>query len=286
VTEFSAQDGDRLRIAALAPDLVIETIRRDNGQFNDVLIVNDAWVFRFAKSEAALAALPGEEAFLRAVAGRLPIATPEVQYISLEPPHAGMGYSALPGVALSREWLATAPELALQRIGTRLGEFLLTLHTLSLDLFAGIVIQDRADEWAELYGNIRERLFPHMRPDARAEVAARFDAFLAAGGGGWAAAPRHGDFGSGNVLHDADTHGVVGVIDFGSAALGDPAVDIAALATMGDQVYRAALAVYPEAAAYEERASFYRSTFALQQAWYGLRDGSWEDFEHGIARYR
>jgi aminoglycoside 2''-phosphotransferase len=55
---------------------------------------------------------------------------------------------------------------------------------------------------------------------------------------------------------------------------------------MGESVFQSALAAYPEAVAYQERAAFYRSTFALQQAWYGLRDGSQEDFEYGIARYR
>lgn len=277
-------DGER--IVALAPDLIVETIRRDNGQFNDVLIVNDAWVLRFAKSAAVIAALPGEVAFLRAIAGRLPLATPAVQYLNLTPPHVGMGYPILPGVALSREWLASASASRLQGIGAQLGEFLRALHALPLDLFTGSAIQDRAEEWADLYTHIRAHLFPHMRPDAQADVAARFEAFLAASDSDWTPSPRHGDFGSGNVLYDETTGDVTAIIDFGSAALGDPAVDIAALSTMGETVFQAALTAYPEAAAYRERAAFYRSTFALQQAWYGLRDGSQEDFEYGIARYR
>jgi aminoglycoside 2''-phosphotransferase len=277
---------DLARIATLAPDLAVETIRHDNGQFNDVLIVNDAWVFRFAKSEAVIAALPGEVAFLRTIAGRLPLATPNVAYVNLAPPHVGMGYPILPGVALSREWLAGAPLATLERIGAQLGAFLRALHALPLDLFAGIAIQDRVDEWADLYANIRAYLFPHMRADARADVGARFEAFLATGGADWTPVPRHGDFGSGNALYDSGIDSVTAIIDFGSAALGDPAVDIAALSTMGESVFQSALVAYPEAVAYQERAAFYRSTFALQQAWYGLRDGSQEDFEYGIARYR
>lgn len=35
-----------------------------------------------------------------------------------------------------------------------------------------------------------------------------------------------------------------------------------------------------------ERAAFYRGTFALQEAYYGLRDGNQEAFEDGIAQYR
>lgn len=153
-------------------------------------------------------------------------------------------------------------------------------------MLAGQPIHDGREEWADLYSNFRARLFPHMRSEACDEVAARFDAFLASAVEAWTPVPRHGDFGAGNILYDTSARLVTGVIDFGSAGLGDPAVDLAALSTMGGAVEAAALAEYPEAAAYRERAAFYRSTFALQQAWYGVRDGSQEDFEDGIARYR
>jgi len=34
-----------------------------------------------------------------------------------------------------------------------------------------------------------------------------------------------------------------------------------------------------------ERAQFYKSTFALQEALYGLRDNDQESFKSGIAQY-
>lgn len=98
----------RVRITALAPDLQVETVARDSGQFNDVLVVNGTWIFRFAKSPAGVASLPGEVVFLRAVAGRLPLATPEPRYVSLDGPHPGMAYPLAPGEALSREWIHAA----------------------------------------------------------------------------------------------------------------------------------------------------------------------------------
>ncbi len=126
-----------------------------------------------------------------------------------------------------------------------------------------------------------------MRLDARDEVAGRFEAFLATDENTtWIPVLRHGVFGSGNILYDATDGELTGVIDFGSAGLGDPAVDIAALPTLGQEVLDRALVAYPEAAGYLDRAVFYPSTFALQQAWYGLRDSSEEDFTLGIARYR
>ena len=267
-------EADRARIAALAPDLRVQSLRRDNGQFNDILIVNGAWVFRFPKSPTSLASLPDEVTCLRAVAGRLPLPTPEPRYVGLAGPFPGLGYALLPGAPLSREWLASAPIETQRAIGARLGGFLKALHALDAGLLAGQAVHDGRQEWADLFTHFRESLFPHMRPDAQAEVAARFDAFLAAEAEAWTLVVRHGDFGAGNVLYDFKAGDVTGVIDFGSAGLGDPAVDFASLATMGEAVVDGALRAYPEAGAYRERAAFYRSTFALQQAWYGLRDGS------------
>jgi len=40
---------------------------------------------------------------------------------------------------------------------------------------------------------------------------------------------RHGDFGPSNILFDQATCAISGVIDFGSAARGDPAVDVASM---------------------------------------------------------
>lgn len=42
---------------------------------------------------------------------------------------------------------------------------------------------------------------------------------------------------------------------------------------------------YPEAQAMLERTNFYRSTFALLQALYGLRNGDLMSFEDGISEY-
>lgn len=286
MTEWQVAPEDSALIAALAPDLIIHSVRRDNGQFNDVLIVNNAWVFRFPKSSATLLSMPNEVAILRALAGRLPLPTPAPCYVNFMAPRPGFGYALLPGAPLSREWIATAPAPVCDQIAQRLGEFLRALHTLPPEPLDGQPLQDSIEQWAELFDNIHDHLFPFMRSDARDEVAGRFEAFLAVAQSSWTPVPRHGDFGSGNILYDAEAGAVSGVIDFGSAGLGDPAVDIAALSTLGQPIRDRALVAYPEAAGYLDRAAFYRSTFALQQAWYGLRDGSQDDFEDGIARYR
>jgi aminoglycoside phosphotransferase (APT) family kinase protein len=76
----------------------------------------------------------------------------------------------------------------------------------------------------------------------------------------------HGDFGGGNILYDPATRRVTGVIDFGGVALGDPAVDIAALSCYGEPFLALGAPAYPGIATLLPRARRYRATFALQQA--------------------
>lgn len=96
---------------------------------------------------------------------------------------------------------------------------------------------------------------------------------------------RHGDFGGSNILYDPKAQEITGVIDFSSAMLGDPAVDVAAISTSGNAFFQHVCNAYSGIDALLERAMFYKSTFALQEALYGLRDNDQEAFQSGIAEY-
>jgi len=78
---------------------------------------------------------------------------------------------------------------------------------------------------------------------------------------------------------------VTGVIDFSSAGLGDPALDVAAISCSGDAFFQRICNKYPGMDLLIERAQFYRSTFALQEALYGLRDNDQKSFKDGLAQY-
>ena len=56
------------QIQAIAPDWVVHTaVFNGDGLVNDVVIVNDRLVFRFAKNEYSITALAGELQVLRAI---------------------------------------------------------------------------------------------------------------------------------------------------------------------------------------------------------------------------
>jgi aminoglycoside 2''-phosphotransferase len=277
------------------PDPLIETgdLHFTRGQFNDVLLVDSSLVFRFPRTARAATILQTETALLRALQGRLPLAIPDPIDVGVERQSqlpTFMGYRLISGEPLLPVTLSTIHDAAtLQRLADQLAGFLRALHGITIEhLEIVLPIHDTRDTWERMYDRLQSEVFASIRPDARAAVAGKFVAFLAEPSH-FAYEPvlRHGDFGGSNILWDAATRQVRGVIDFGFAGVGDPAVDLAALSWYGDAFLHRVYSVYPELAAptLQERARFYRSTHALQQALWALETGDEAAFADGIAGY-
>jgi aminoglycoside 2''-phosphotransferase len=275
------------------PDLEIDRWEQYNGQFNDVLIVNDDLVARFPRSASAAAAMEREVVVLNALRGRLPLPIPEPVVVArnLEGQQTWMSYRIIPGVPLDREQMATLDHAAISRIAAQLAEFLRELHHIRLsDLPAELtadVSEDRGD-WLQMWADICDLVSPHMRADRFDAVAADWETYLA-DERHFAFVPtlRHGDFGIGNLLFDPETGVITGIIDFSFCGLGDPAQDLGALLASFDPAFvERVFVTYPELRSGRDRAEFYTRTYALQQALDGLRDGDDEAFEDGISAYR
>lgn len=259
-----------------------------SGDHNDALLVNGVLVFRFARTPQAHEALTRETVLLGALAGRLPLAIPHPRYVAPD----FMGYERLLGEPLDAVMLRALPVADQQAIAAQLGAFLHALHATPLDAVPEVARtrSDTRDEWADLYARIRERLFARMRPDAREAVAAHFGAYLDdAEHFAFAPALRHGDIGPGNVLYDPATRRLSAILDFGSAAYGDPALDLASSLLgprgYGESLVHALEAEYPGTAALLPRAHFYAGTFALQAALYGAEHDDPDELRDGLAAY-
>ena len=161
------------------------------------------------------------------------------------------------------------------------------LHRIPVErLGTGLPIQDGPEEWASLYAEIRQHLFPWMRLDAREWVTNHFETYLNTTTLHiYEPALRHGDFGTCNILYDRATQAIGGVIDFGFAGIGDPALDIAAISRYGETFMGRFSDTYPEIELMLERARFYTGTYALQEALHGFKKGDQDAFESGMALY-
>jgi aminoglycoside 2''-phosphotransferase len=276
------------------PDLAIDRayLNRE-GQYNDVLVVNEALIFRFAKVPAALQTLRQETAIVRSIRNHITLAIPDPIYHNLGTFAIGeafVGYPMIAGKPLWRDLFRTIhdPE-ALDTLACQLATFLRELHAIPVDevIPIDLALEDGPDGWADMYRRIREKLYPHMRSDARTQVTDHFESYLH-DPHAYAFEPvlRHGDFGTGNLIYDPDACRMAGVIDFGGAGLGDGATDMAGLlASFGESFLARCARYYPEIEAASERIRFYYGTFALQEALFGVENGDAEAFASGMEAY-
>jgi aminoglycoside 2''-phosphotransferase len=190
-----------------------------------------------------------------------------------------------------RSPLLTQDETVRHALAAQLAGFLQTLHSVPADaLPSDLPMQDGHAPWVDVYRRIRDKLFPLMRPASRALLAGHFESFLdQTANATQQPVLRHGDFGPSNILFDAVSHTISGIIDFGSAGRGDPAVDVAGMMGpfgYGEAFVRSFTAVYPAVETFLDRARFYAGTFAAQEALWGLEHGNAAAFSSGIAAYR
>lgn len=275
------------------PELHIHSVRllTNSGQFSKVMIINDSLVFRFPRSTYVAQTMIREVSILRAIKKHVTLPIPDPIYVHTDPQSNTvlfMGYAMLVGEPMTADILVHQTEAVIQTFAKQLADFLREIHgippnSLKIDL----PIEGTRDEWMRLYDAFRDKLYSFMRPDAQAQVSASFETVLN-DLSLWHFTPRlcHGDFGTQNILYDPRTMQVTGIIDFGSCGLGDPAQDVGAVLSLGDNLLPYFLANYPEMHTTLSRVKFIRSTYALQQALYALRDGNQDDFEDGLRNYR
>lgn len=283
-------------ICSTYPDLPIESTHfNQGGQFNDVLIVNNAIIFRFPKAQREADKQNIETALLQELQERitLPVPNPTFHGESTAPiGQSFMGYHLLPGEPFWPSILsAVQDEALLQRLADQLATFLREMHAIhqgdlkvSLPKFQGI------EEWRGLYQRFHEKLFPFMRSDARQWCTTHFETFFSdKRNSHYTPVLIHGDFGPSNILYDPAVQAISGIIDFASTGWGDPAQDFAAIlcsVSYGEDFLARFAHIYPGIDAVLWRARFYAGTFALQEALYGIEDGDNESFERGIEEYR
>ena len=284
------------RISEKYPDLSIGTVVLDsNRENNEILVVNGDTIFRFPKHHKAVDRLEVETAILTGIQDHISeVRVPNPVYVSLDGGVgcAFMGYRLIAGEAATEDEFRTFSgggtplDLAAQ-----LARFLRELHHVPVAEAIDIQLPtyDGYSMWAEMYSSIRENLFPYMRVDAREWTSEHFEAYLNDSRNfEYEAVLKHGDVGPDNMVFDKGSWTINGIIDFGSAGLGDPAVDVAWLqyqSGAGPSFLKRLHGAYPEIESALDRARFYQGTFALQGALFGIEHDDDEAFRRGIASY-
>ena len=163
-------------------------------------------------------------------------------------------------------------------IAEQLGTFLYQLHTVPMSEVEKMEIRPSVtnrtpQNWQKLYDDVHEKLFPLLMQFARDWVEQHFAPVLQ-DPGFMACEPcfMNGDLGTYHLLYNRDTRRLNGIIDFGTAGVGDPAADFGCLIDQyGETFLRQMATFYPGLDQHIERARFWAGTLELQWVLGGLR---------------
>ena len=290
------------RLMQLTPEILVEKLVSAEfaieqwellgvGQNSIAILANEEWIFRYPLHASAAESLDSEIAALKAVHGRLPVPTPSPEIVADVPglEWRGMGYPAVGGETLDRSQIGSFNAEAMTRLGRDLGRFMNTLHSTPASRFSKSALRNRdsGERWERLASDAAEllksrvesstwnRLNRKLKKSIDKIKRLEFEPVL-----------RHGDFGSGNFLFDQQSH-LSGVIDFGSAGFGDPAVDVAGLIATdpSELLVERVRATYPAIDGMIARARIYRETFALEHALLGAKSDDELEIKDGLDSY-
>lgn len=217
------------RIKAAFPELFIESARPIfSGAGNSILLVNGNLVFKFPRTPEDSDRLEKEIDLMNFVQDS-PLPVPKYRYKSSDGDGKFGGYQYIEGIPLTG---LTAPT---EEMKLQLSRFLSYLYHATTRLLerSRLVYQDGIT-WGRKYmrffskmmagnlGRISQGLFLKLE-----DMFSRFETDLIHD---IKTSVIHGDLYRGNVLVDQGTGRVTGIIDWGFAEIGDPALDFAALA--------------------------------------------------------
>jgi aminoglycoside phosphotransferase (APT) family kinase protein len=254
----------------------------NEGQLSMALLVGDV-VLRFPRSAFALKRLKVEVQLLERIRPTTNATIPDVIGADLDEPlgKAFVAHRALPGSVLTSERLIAFDPTTVAEIGDSVAAFLRDLHTHGQavdDLVPTLSISEFAFQLqAEVDRLLADRMTPRQRERAQFELAEVADL---------PSNPPvlvHSDLG-GNVLFDEATSQTA-FIDFGSALIGDPILDIASVSVLGEGLLERCASAYPRLDRPTDEIAVVTATFPIQDALYGARQADWSYVDEVLRAY-
>jgi aminoglycoside 2''-phosphotransferase len=277
------------QIHNIMPDLEIRSLKlHREGLVNDVLIVNNQWVFRFAKTDWGKEQMATEGELMRFLGSQLPINIPSPE-ICLDDV---IVYPLVKGKEFRREVWQNVDEAGQQAYADQLGGFLRELHGITTNGLGWEVPPTLApvtqETWEEIYDRVVDSVYPHLLRHQVYWVDTLFRTALdSTGFFDFEPALVHGDLALYHILYSPEENRITGVIDFGVAGLGDPATDLGSLINCyGESLVGKMVNAYPEMKDLLPRARFYAQAIELQWALLGVESGEYYWFTAHIGGAR
>ncbi len=206
-------------ITTQTPDIV----NLYEGGWDSVVGITGDRVFRFPRGKWATERVRREVAFLHAFASQSPVPVPDPTLIA-NPVH--MVYPLVPGEPLKPALLAEWSHQQRAEAAATLGDFLSILHGFPVNQASAVGL--KPDAWAESWWEqddeeFRRRVLPLLGTRGRRLAESTMEKAHPEAMSPPRKAVVHNDLGPDHILTDGKA--ITGIIDFGDAAIGDPALD-------------------------------------------------------------
>ncbi|MFD1176658.1 aminoglycoside phosphotransferase family protein [Paenibacillus puldeungensis] len=262
------------------PKIEINNIHTNltDGLHNDVVVINDCDVFRFAKHDFSKALLFNEYKVLQIVKQFVDMPVPNLEILD----EGVSKYFFIKGRPIFRSNILNLHEDLQLQIAEQLGRFLSQLHSIPLSTIKENNINafpgnGTRDSYMDLYSRIEAKLFPHMKSYVIECIQNVFRPvfnnpdFLE-----YIPTLIHGDLAPYHIIEESNK--VIGIIDFGVSGFGDPAHDVGViLDTLGEGFIKKISQYYKGIDSFIDRSRFYANVSSIRWALIGLEsnDVSW-----------
>lgn len=230
-------------ILACFPDFDVRDIRylddeRKGGMGHSVFLADNEYVFRFAKNEKADQTAAIEEAMLPKIKERVSVAVPDLKYHGRQKENnlRFLGYKLIPGEQMKKELLSRVGGKMHLTPAREIGRFLKELHSFDLNIAmaSGVRSRDYKRHFMNELLDARQYVYPVL--DARySGKASESKQYIENSFGqyldndvnfNYKPVLLHGDLEYPNIIYNAETQSVAGIVDFESLHIGDPDYDL------------------------------------------------------------
>jgi aminoglycoside 2''-phosphotransferase len=244
-SETNVQPRLEARLREALPGLAYQKAElNEYGEDNQVLVLDGTWIVRFARNLEGLARFGAELRLLEQLRRASDVRVPHYELVA--PDRSFGAYRLIVGREMTPSVYRALDAGKQRRLLSTLAEFLTALHRLPRELIAqpdGLIPRTfTGEQFATLYRGVRRAKIARVVDEATLAV---FDSFHEAFEDIEPGAPRlaHNDLSDDHILV-RDDGTLAGVIDFGDAAFGDPAIDFSYFWRLGESAVDYVLAVY------------------------------------------
>jgi len=231
-----------------------------DGIHNDIVIINDKHVFKFAKYDWSVGFLDNEVSFINFVKRYITMPLPRI-----EAPEKGIAtYNYIKGGPLFRNSLLLMDNKSQEMIAEQIGTFLRQLHSISFKAESNknisiCPVSLSREDWLLQYEEIQKKISPYCDSYTKEYLDQIFKPLLE-NKNFLVFKPTliHGDLMPYHILTNKGSRRINGIIGFGVSGIGDPAYDVGIiLDNLGEAFIKRIARYYKNIPLLIDRARFY-----------------------------